>query len=794
MAESIQAYYKKLIARQSDSIRKYLIKYGLTEWDMVSPTLTQKEREYILKRYREGIDFRAVSFFRKIVTRAQMNEAAQKKEVVGGKYSPKVRTDKGEKQRKECVLSLKQYNETRRTFIYSQESKRLFEILFDDLSIRAQNILLYNDLNCIEKLKPWIEGEKNSFLKYRNCGRRTSEELMEMVHSLRRKIVELSTHSSADSYMLCQERETIVQNESTTDNGISPNDNILTTDKDSAFPFEEIIHFDKEEQIILCAFKEEYGHWPMAFVLFSKIRSLLKPREFAAFEDRYGIRKHKELTRQWALQLFESANRKLQSNSSLKQLCDNVEWRLYNVNNILIPIFDNVDENPIWLEIETLITQEKYFLNSCFNSIAPAKGNYKKQLELLSHINLSTFKVFLQFWGHVPLWLKNNSIVPYCPQEKKGYYDPLSPIVIDKRFASFNFSKSIAEIGRLKKEKKANDIILSIEKYFVDNEDYWIRFVYLSKVDKASLVSILKKLFRDICNVNIADDNLVFKANRVDFSDKLYGILSIEGTRLHRDELFKRLKKTCEEQGVQCSFSKSSQITTFLTKDPRIIPYGKSSYWGLKEWGETYGSIRELTLRIMKESTEPIHIDVLTKLIMEIRPDSNEKSISSIIRQTTSTGELLLFWGDYIGYPNAKYIHEFILMPRSFDEWLKAFKEFVLNNKRYPSNDKGFEGFLNRWYQRAIKLTDLSAEEILKFDALEKELTHYPHNTIEYNFLHKCNLYKKFVEGNNRMLEETDDYDLFRWFNSASLNYSTFKDNRNRYFSQLLQYLSSKLY
>ena len=760
---------------------------------MVSPTLTQKEREYILKRYREGIDFRAVSFFRKIVTRAQMNEAAQKIEVVSGKYSPKVRTDKGEKQRKECVLSLKQYNETRRTFIYSQESKRLFEILFDDLSIRAQHTLLYNDINSIEDLAPWIEGKSNGFLNYRNCGRRTSEELMEMVRSLR-KFVEFSAHPNADSELLWQKREVLEQKKPTTDNSISPNDNILTTDKDSAFPFEEIIHFDKEEQIILCAFKEEYGHWPMAFVLFSKIRSLLKPREFAAFEDRYGIRKHKELTRQWALQLFESANRKLQSNSSLKQLCDNEEWRLYNVNNILIPIFDNVDENPIWLEIETLITQEKYFLNSCFNSIAPAKGNYKKQLELLSHINLSTFKVFLQFWGLLPLWQGKTCLVPYCPQEKKGYYDPLSPIVIDKRFASFNFSKSIAEIGRLKKEKTANDIILSIEKYFVDNEDYWKRFVYLSEVDKASLVLILKKLFRDVCNANIADDNLVFKANRVDFSDKLYGILSIEGTRLHRDELFKRLKKTCEEQGVQCSFSNSSQITTFLTKDPRIIPYGKSSYWGLKEWGETYGSIRELALRMMKDSTEPIHIDALTKLIMESRPDSNEKSISSIIRQTTSTGELLLFWGDYIGYPNAKYIHEFILMPRSFDEWLKAFKDFVLNNKRYPSNDKGFEGFLNRWYQRAIKLTNLSAEEILNIDALEKELTHYPHNTIEYNFLHKCNLYKKFVEGNNRMLEETDDYDLFRWFNSASLNYSTFKDNRNRYFSQLLQYLSSKLY
>ena len=91
-------------------------------------------------------------------------------------------------------------------------------------------------------------------------------------------------------------------------------------------------------------------------------------------------------------------------------------------------------------------------------------------------------------------------------------------------------------------------------------------------------------------------------------------------------------------------------------------------------------------------------------------------------------------------------------------------------------------------------MTDLSAEEILKIDALEKELAYYPHNLIEYNFLHNCNLYKKFVEGNNRMLEKTDDAELYKWFYSASLNYSTYNDNRKNYFSQLLQFLSSFLF
>ena len=179
---------------------------------------------------------------------------------------------------------------------------------------------------------------------------------------------------------------------------------------------------------------------------------------------------------------------------------------------------------------------------------------------------------------------------------------------------------------------------------------------------------------------------------------------------------------------------------------------------------------------------------------MEARPDSNEKSVSSVIRQTTSSGELLLFYDDYIGNPNAKYVRDYVLMPQNFDEWLKAFKKFVLKNKRYPISNLDFEGYLYRWYYRSGQLTDLSAEEIVKFDVLEKELAHYPHNTLEYNFLHNCNLYKKFVEGNNRILKESDDIELFKWFYKSSRDYSNYNDNRNKYFSQLLQFLSSKLY
>ena len=110
------------------------------------------------------------------------------------------------------------------------------------------------------------------------------------------------------------------------------------------------------------------------------------------------------------------------------------------------------------------------------------------------------------------------------------------------------------------------------------------------------------------------------------------------------------------------------------------------------------------------------------------------------------------------------------------------------------SGQLGYEGYLYRWHYKAGQLTELSADEILQFDALEKELSHYPHNATEYNFLHNCELYKSFVERNNRKLKAEDDSTLCNWFYAASRDYSTYNDNRNKYFSQLLNFLSTKLY
>ena len=671
----------------------------------------------------------------------------------------------------------------------SEKTKNITKIILSNLSIselsvRAQKCLEILKITTVEDL---LALNQSNLTPLKNCGKKTISEIEELILLVKKKVGSVSRKKNLN---ICEVNPL----------KIDTNDNnpLLTIENSINNP---VIEFISEADLEYAnQYKSRYGYWPMVFILMRCIWNTLSTIEFAVFEYNYGMiplhTEIDELTKYLAKDMFKEVLEKLRMNSSIKQLCRHEDWNYYYVNNIPIYVFDDENKDVKWERIGKLILQEKFFFNKYISEKKSTDEEDNQLAELLSIINLHTFKVFLQFWGHKPLWLdcSQNKLVPYCPQKEKMCHNPISPLVIERSFDSFMFNDAFAEIRRLQKIKTQDDIIISIRSYFIDNNDYWKKSVHLTNKDKAIFENILEELLIGICRANIVNGNLVIKANKIDVGEILYEILVDAKTRLHRDELLIRLRKMCHDKNLYC-FTNSQQITYHLAKEPRIIAYGKSSYWGLKEWGESHSSIRELGVDYIKKSKTPIHIDELTKIILKTRPDSNENSISAIIRQTAANGELLLFFDDYVGYPQATYVNDYVLMPRSFKEWLKTFKEFVLKNKRYPlGRPNRYEGYLYRWHRKASQLRDLTPDEILQLDAMEKELSYYPHNTMEYNFLHNCDLYRKFVEGNNRMLEQTDDINLFKWFSNASIDYGTYEDNRKLYFSKLLQYISSKLY
>lgn len=825
MAETIQKYYEKLIALQTIPIQKSLVKYGLTEWSKVVPMLAEKDKEYILNGYSQGITLRANAFFRRIVTNAQLNISARKGEIVAtAKEIPQ--TDNIEDDDKE---------------------NGLFVELRNFLSVRAKNVLAANKIYKYKDFIHFVSSGKD-FGNLKNCGRKTVGELEVLAKALIEKEKNKSEQSdcinppqkisfinrsikelylsvrtekcltamgihdlvdliTANEYDILKQKNfgrrsmkelydllakynlhfgmTSEEYQLTEPPKIDYNIDYSTGDSILYSVYSRavgpIFEGDEDYPQIIDAkqFRKEHGHFPM-LRLFYDLLGTLTNWEREVFEMHWGvfeqnnvvlppmsfgdISEKQNLTTERIKQIFEKAEKRLKS--SIQRLFKHYDWASYTLNNEAVSVI------PFEKTIERIQPHPNIEL--------PQKG-------------VAIYCAMLQLSGMSPYWIDVEQKGLTASYAKNGNISP--DFFVDNQLSKFDYNKAIREVYRLQRIKKNESIRITISSYFIENEIYWRKNIIPSKFEKEELQNLLIKLFQLLFDIQVEENCILFRANKVDYGELLYEILRKAGTRIYRDELFERLNELCLEKGLICNFNDSSQITTFLTRDPRIIPYGKSGFWGLKEWGELTGSIRDISMGLMRKSKVPMQIEELAKEVLKHRPDSAMDNVTTIIRQSVYMGELLLFFDDYVGLPDKKYDDKFIIYPQNFQEWIETFRDFVITNRRFPySGQLGYEGYLYRWHYKASQLTELSSEEILLFDSLEKEIAHYPHNATEYKFLHNCNLYKRFVEGNNRMLKESDDTELFKWFYKSSREYSTYNDNRNKYFSQLLQFLSNKLY
>lgn len=624
-----------------------------------------------------------------------------------------------------------------------------------DLSVRTINCLKNIE---VETLGDLVSFNKSDLVGLRGFGKKVLQEIENVVlsHGLEFGI-------KVSSY---QQEDTRTRSETS----IIPSSRYLS-DTDIDFSYE---------------FKDKYGHFPMVFISY---RTLSFLTEFEREVLRMTIDPHPLsleeiankfcLTRERIRQIYDKARKRIKASGTIEQLFQNEDWGVYGVGEDVSFVFSSD------LHIDRIIEERDFLIEYIQN-----RGNDDWNTP---NITESSLYFVLVMKGMIPLWIDQEK------KELSSYYiasGQTAPFFfVDDRLNQYKFNKVIREVHRLLKIKKTESVCVPITSYFIDNNCYWNGNSKPGGIEIDKFKELLIRVLQVVCDIHTEGECIVFEYNKVDYGNMLYELLKKAEARLHRDELLQLLVNECFEQGVPCEITDSSQLTTFLSRDPRIISIGKSGYWGLKEWGEVTGSIRNIAVKMVRKSKEPIQIEDLANRILLHRPDSAFDNVATIIRQSVYMGEFVLFFDDYIGLKGKKYDDKYVIYPTSFDEWVDTYRNYVQNNRHHPyCGQNGYEGYLYRWHYKASQLADLSPDEIVKIDILDKELSHYPHNATENKFLHNCNLYKRFVEGNNRMLKESDDKDLFKWFYSASRDYSSYNDNRTKYFSQLLQYLSNKLY
>ena len=441
--------------------------------------------------------------------------------------------------------------------------------------------------------------------------------------------------------------------------------------------------------------------------------------------------------------------------------------------------------NPDWwesynLHINGVVTQQ----SSSFNIISKEEKlnisfySYSFLLNLLIDVNVINISESLKGISQTEI---SEFIV-------KGI--PFNTYILCPDYRGFKFFSAITEIGRLIRLRRDTTIKIPIRSYFATNPDYWSggRTLADNKVD--GFIEVLETIFDDYFDDYIENHHLVLETNRINYTEIIYNILKEHGRGMRLQDIFDRYKQLYPNS----KYNEAKQIKPYIFRDERIKNIGRSSMYTLSEWNEYTGSLFELAVDLVRATKTPIKIEELVQEMLVFRPTSTERSIHSTINQCVNEGSLILFYGNIIGIPNRTYLGNYIVLPRTFDEWLKSFKDFTLKNRCFPiGSNKGFEGALYNWYYDARTYVNLSSVEILKFHQLMNDLERVPHTVIEKKFLENCNRYKGFVRQSGRMLNLDDEKSLYYWFVGNTKRYMSYDDNRRYYFKELINFLQNEI-
>lgn len=280
--------------------------------------------------------------------------------------------------------------------------------------------------------------------------------------------------------------------------------------------------------------------------------------------------------------------------------------------------------------------------------------------------------------------------------------------------------------------------------------------------------------------------------NALDISIAIENILEQKGKPMSLDELFKSFNQLHPANAIDSVV----KFKPYILRNKNIKPKGKTGIYVLTNWKNHFtGSLTSYLEYIIRSVEEPITLDDLVDFALEEFPNTNKKSIYSLIAMDKDN-RFVIYEGDYIGLSDNPIL-DFDLKKRkifkrhTFDARFTDFKDFVITMKRLPiQTGSDEEQSLARWMINVLKSnidsTDKQLSSLQDFLDSNKSL---PQNGNEYNFKQMCDQIKVIVNQTFSLPNVIDHPSEYQWLRKNLEKYTSYEDNRKSYFEDLLSYL-----
>lgn len=326
---------------------------------------------------------------------------------------------------------------------------------------------------------------------------------------------------------------------------------------------------------------------------------------------------------------------------------------------------------------------------SYFKEEAPSFVYSKNDFELYNQEEGTTFNENFAFWVMALIWPEKYVVlgdVDAAFANPYGYDKRLA--LVSTQYAKvYNFQKLVDYFEGLVQEKRVDDYSISLTEIV---PRYFKARVYYEFMD--DIVSEIKDAFSRFFDFEIVGNDIFIEKNSTrNNTDWAELILRECGHPMTVDEIYEELERR--------NPGKSKSAMAFagaLRINPNIVPIGRSSTFGLKEWNKGKsrgGTIREFATEYLLSLPIPIApIEDIGSYVRQFRPSSSDKSIHANLL-LEANGSFAVFYKDnsrYIGLSNHDYPDEYRRFDqiadakRSFRTSCTLLEEFVSEHDRLP--------------------------------------------------------------------------------------------------------------
>lgn len=534
------------------------------------------------------------------------------------------------------------------------------------------------------------------------------------------------------------------------------NDELLAVQIQREYPF-----LSNDERTQVQDYIRQYGRRPMFFLLYHYMRHS-EARTNKAYSALYGIASNKE--------------------NSLKEVGNILSLSSERVRQIVTQNLE-VHRTPLsrtetWKDYDDLLSLPYITAES-------AEFLQLKEREYLG-IEFRGFARLMQLLGErgfeVPA--KNQSGEPillrFTSQYQTFIVDNAAVVINRAKMPTIKMAESVGSIRTMMATSSKSDTPIRVETLLSN----------VSEEEKADAVQLMTYVAQEGLGLAVNDNGeVIVPKNRIDVAEELWQILAQKGEPMSVDELFKAFK----QKNPTHRYTDSARIRPYLFRHPHMKPIGNSSRYGLDSWDHIfYGTIRELLIKILEESEEPMHIQELYKSVTAHYPDTKPQSLECSMSEDTYN-RFVHFRKGYYGLRSKQYdeaFQECDEVKQNFQRRFEDFRQFVKEHNRYPLIKKGeAEVSLARWMYNAINgVLNLTDEQQQQLEAAMKadEEAFIPRNATEYEFRKNCEDYKAYFVSHHAHPSSSKAPELYYWMKRSRANYDNYTDHRKKYLTDLL--------